>query len=146
MNIFFDMDYTIISSTGALRPNAKPILERLHADGHKIYIWSGLGARRQEIQNLELNPFVTDVLEKPTHDYQQLVHGMLRRGELSVLPDLVIDDYPEIVSALGGISVKPYVIDDPSDDEMQRVYKAIQQLNQKTTDLDFKRSSKSGDL
>ena len=82
MNIFFDMDYTIISSTGTLRPNAKLVLERLDADGHKIYIWSGLGARHQEIQNLELNSLVTDVLEKPTHDYQQLVHGMLRRGEL----------------------------------------------------------------
>jgi hypothetical protein len=146
MNIFFDMDYTIISSTGTLRPKAKAVLERLHAEGHKLYIWSGRGPRRKEVQDLNLNSLVTDILEKPTHDYQLLVRGMFRRGELSVLPDVVIDDYPEVVSALGGISVRPYVIDDPSDNEMQMVYEAIQQIVQRGTTLICNSSSAAENL
>ena len=42
-----------------------------------------------------------------------------------LVPDMVIDDYPDIVSALGGIRVKPYVYERKSDTEMERVYHII---------------------
>ena len=72
-------------------------------------------------------PLVQGVYEKPVQDYQRMLAGMLRRGELPTSPDLVVDDYPEVVSALGGVSVRPYVNDDPEDREMTRVYDAILQ-------------------
>ena len=47
---------------------------------------------------------------------------------LSPWPDLVIDDYPEIVSTLGGIRVKPYVYERLTDREMAKVYHVISAL------------------
>ena len=127
MNIFFDMDYTILSATGGLRPRVVETFNQLREDGHSLYIWSGMGVREAEVRNLGLLPLVKGVYEKPVQDYQRMLVGMLRRGELPASPDLVVDDYPEVVSALGGVSVRPYVNDDPEDREMARVYEAILQ-------------------
>ncbi len=127
MNIFFDMDYTILSATGRLRPEVMETFNQLREDGHSLYIWSGIGVRVAEVRNLGLLPLVQGVYEKPVQDYQRMLEGMLRRGELPTSPDLVVDDYPEVVSALGGVSVRPYVNDDPEDREMARVYEAIHQ-------------------
>ena len=127
MNIFFDMDYTILSATGRLRPRVVETFNQLREDGHSLYIWSGIGVRVAEVRNLGLLPLVQGVYEKPVQDYQRMLAGMLRRGELPTSPDLVVDDYPEVVSALGGVSVRPYVNDDPEDREMARVYEAIHQ-------------------
>ena len=127
MNIFFDMDYTILSATGRLRPRVVETFNQLREDGHSLYIWSGMGVRVAEVRNLGLLPLVQGVYEKPVQDYQRMLVGMLRRGELPASPDFVVDDYPEVVSALGGVSVRPYVNDDPEDVEMARVYDAIHQ-------------------
>ena len=127
MNIFFDMDYTILSATGRLRPRVVETFSQLREDGHSLYIWSGMGVRVAEVRNLGLLPLVQGVYEKPVQDYQRMLVGMLRRGELPASPDFVVDDYPEVVSALGGVSVRPYVNDDPEDREMARVYDAIYQ-------------------
>ena len=127
MNIFFDMDYTILSATGRLRPNVVETFNQLREDGHSLYIWSGIGVRVAEVRDLGLLPLVQGVYEKPVQDYQRMLAGMLRRGELPTPPDFVVDDYPEVVSALGGVSVRPYVNDDPEDREMARVYDAIHQ-------------------
>ena len=127
MNIFFDMDYTILSATGRLRPRVIETFNQLNEDGHSLYIWSGIGVRVAEVRDLGLLPLVQGVYEKPVQDYQRMLAGMLRRGELPTSPDFVVDDYPEVVSALGGVSVRPYVNDDPEDREMARVYEAIHQ-------------------
>lgn len=127
MNIFFDMDYTILSATGRLRPMVTETFNRLREDGHSLYIWSGIGVRTTEVRDLGLLPLVQGVYEKPVQDYRRMLAGMLRRGELPATPDFVVDDYPEVVSALGGVSVRPYVNDDPEDREMRRVYDAIHQ-------------------
>jgi hypothetical protein len=37
----------------------------------------------------------------------------------------VIDDYPQIVSAFGGILIRPYFFRASDDNEMERVYKII---------------------
>ena len=127
MNIFFDMDYTILSATGRLRPRVVETFNQLREDGHSLYIWSGIGVRVAEVRDLGLLPLVQGVYEKPVQDYRRMLAGMLRRGELPTPPDFVVDDYPEVVSALGGVSVRPYVNDDPEDTEMARVYDAIHQ-------------------
>ncbi|MBI4300866.1 MAG: hypothetical protein HY677_06990, partial [Chloroflexi bacterium] len=44
---------------------------------------------------------------------------------VSVVPDFCIDDYEEIITAFGGVTVKPYFGRDGKDREMERVYEAI---------------------
>ena len=46
---------------------------------------------------------------------------------LPVRPDIVVDDYPEVPTALGGIWVRPYFFYNAADNEMQRVYQLISQ-------------------
>ena len=40
-------------------------------------------------------------------------------------PDFVIDDYPEVVSAFGGVWVPPYFCKKSRDQEMQRIYRIV---------------------
>ncbi|HEY3059716.1 MAG TPA: HAD hydrolase family protein [Chloroflexota bacterium] len=51
MNIFFDVDETILGYDGSLRPLVRETFKVLVDEGHRIYIWSGvrtpeMGARR----------------------------------------------------------------------------------------------------
>ena len=124
MNIFFDCDYTIISCDQKLRPGVRELFQRLKDDGHTLYIWSGVGIRWREVRMHGLEPFITDCFHKPLFDYQRRMWGM----GVTVAPDLVIDDYPDIVSALGGVRVKPYVYEKLSDVEMERLYPIISAL------------------
>ncbi|MBI4232844.1 MAG: hypothetical protein HY686_00190 [Chloroflexi bacterium] len=130
IHIFFDMDYTILAVDGTLRPGVQELFQRLKEDGHTLYIWSGMGVRKGEVQQLGLDGYVDGVFEKPIQDYQQVLDRKLAKGELPALPNLVVDDYPEIVSALGGILVKPYFFKNPSDREMERIYDIIRELSQ----------------
>ena len=125
MNIFFDCDYTIIDMSGGLRPGVRELFQRLKDDGHTLYVWSGMGIRWHEVRKHGLEPYVTDCFHKPLYDYQRRMKGM----GVTLAPDLVIDDYPDIVSALGGIRVKPYVYERKSDTEMERVYHIISALS-----------------
>ena len=45
MNIFFDVDYTILGLDNSLRPDTKETFQALLDEEHKIYIWSGMGER-----------------------------------------------------------------------------------------------------
>ena len=46
----FGVDATIVGSyDGKLRPMVREVFEQLRADGHQIYIWSGVGLRWLEI-------------------------------------------------------------------------------------------------
>jgi hypothetical protein len=40
-------------------------------------------------------------------------------------PDFVIDDYPEIVAAFGGVWVPPYFFKRTVDQEMDRIYQIV---------------------
>ena len=125
MNIFFDCDYTIITSDGRLRPGVRELFHRLKDDGHILYIWSGAGIRWYEVRKHGLEPYITDCFHKPLYDYRRRMKGM----GVTIVPDMVIDDYPDIVSALGGIRVKPYVYERKSDREMEQVYHIISALS-----------------
>jgi hydroxymethylpyrimidine pyrophosphatase-like HAD family hydrolase len=42
MNIFFDVDETIVGYDGSLRPLVHETFKALLEEGHRIYIWSGV--------------------------------------------------------------------------------------------------------
>lgn len=60
---------------------------------------------------------MTACFHKPMGDARRLWTG-------DVTPDFCVDDYPEPVSAFGGVVVAPYPYPKP-DDELERVYHAI---------------------
>ena len=121
MNIFFDMDYTLLGVDGTLRPGAREVMQRLKEDGHTLYVWSGNGIRWLEVRRHGLESLVSDCFLKPLDNIANAVEQM----ELPVKPDLVIDDYLEVPAALGGIWVRPYYFPNSSDNEMERVYRII---------------------
>jgi hypothetical protein len=124
MNIFFDVDETILGYDGSLRPLVKQVFQTLVEEGHRIYVWSGVRTadmiRTEVIQRFQLEAYVTDCYRKPLFDYLQ---QWLRSG-VGVRPDFVVDDYPDIVEAFGGILVKPYTRAQ-MDGDLERVYQAI---------------------
>jgi predicted HAD superfamily phosphohydrolase YqeG len=123
MQLFFDMDYTLIAADGSLRPGATELFQKLKTDGHTLYIWSGMGVRREEVRRQNLEVYVDGVYRKPISEYVKEVHKMLDRQEIPTMPDLVVDDHQEIVAALGGIVVHPFWTED--DTEMEEVYQII---------------------
>ena|ERR1051325_9014546 len=125
MNIFFDVDETILGYDGSLRPLVHDVFQLLVDDGHSIFVWSGVRTaetvRTEVVQRYGLEAYVTDCYQKPLFDYRE---QWKRRG-IDVQPDFCVDDYPDIVEAFGGILVKPYSRARPEDVDLQRVYAAI---------------------
>ena len=126
MNIFFDMDYTLIAVDGSLRPKAEQVMRRLRDDGHDLYVWSGNGVRWLELRKHGLETLVTDCFEKPATNPAESVKTM----GLPVMPDLVVDDDLEFAAALGGVWVKTYHMPYAEDAEMDRVYRIITEWTQ----------------
>ena len=124
MNIFFDIDYTLLAYNGSLRPGARQVLARLDEDGHDLYIWSGVGVREEEVQKVGLAEFTKGVFQKPISDYEE---GLTRFG-IPVRPDIVVDDHPEVVAHFGGIVIRPYFWPHVEDKEMEKVYLEIVEL------------------
>ena len=121
MNIFFDVDYTILGLDNTLRPGTHETIQKLLDDKHKIYIWSGVGLRWEVVREHKLESMISGVYEKPTDKFYERLEGL----GVDIIPDFVIDDYPEIVAAFGGVWVPPYFFKKPNDDQMTRIYKII---------------------
>ena len=121
MKIFFDVDYTILGLDNTLRPGTLDTLTKLKNDDHEIYIWSGMGQRWEVIEKHDLSALVSGVYEKPTHHF----HERLEELGVPFEPAFVIDDYPEVVAAFGGVWVPPYFFSRTVDQEMDRIYKII---------------------
>lgn len=121
MKIFFDVDYTILGLDDTLRPGTVETFQKILDDGHEIFIWSGMGERWEVIEKHDLHRFVSGVYEKPTHHY----HERLPELKIPFEPEFVIDDYPEIVAAFGGVWVPPYFFSRSVDHEMDRIYQII---------------------
>ena len=132
VNIFFDCDYTIIAMNGGLRPGVRELFQRLTDDGHTLYVWSGMGIRWREVRRHNLEQFVTDCFHKPIFDYRKRMKTL----SVTVEPDLVIDDYPDIVATLGGVRVKAYLYENQADLEMERIYPIITALCDKLSPHD----------
>ncbi|MBV9899166.1 MAG: HAD hydrolase family protein [Chloroflexi bacterium] len=124
MNIFFDVDETILGYDGSLRPLVKQTFESLVQEGHRIYIWSGVRTaetvRSEVVEPYGLTAYVTACYQKPRWDHREL----LPRLGVDVEPDFCVDDYPEIVEVFGGILIKPYQRERP-DADLERVLAAI---------------------
>jgi hypothetical protein len=121
MNIFFDVDYTLISYEGVLRPHVRDVFQALIQDGHSIYIWSGVGLRHTVVRTHGLEEYVSGVYIKPLGDH----HAMLSRLGVPVVPDFVVDDHREVVDAFGGMHIRPYSYPSQTDQEMLRVLSLI---------------------
>jgi hypothetical protein len=96
-------------------------LEQLKEEGHEIYIWSGMGQRWEVVEKHNLTPLVSGVYEKPTHHF----HERLEELGVPFEPEFVIDDYPEVVAAFGGVWVPPYFFKRSYDQEMERIYRIV---------------------
>ncbi len=127
MNIFVDVDYTILGLDDTLRPGTLELFQRLVDDGHKIYIWSGMGLRWEVVKKHKLSPLVSGVYEKPLDHF----HDRLAKLGVPIIPDFVLDDYPEVVSAFGGVWVPPYFFRRNWDNEMERVYQIVTEFVEK---------------
>ncbi len=121
MKIFFDVDYTILGLDDSLRPGTMETLTQLKDEGNEIYIWSGMGERWEVVEKHKLKPLISGVYEKPTHHF----HERLTELGVPFEPEFVIDDYPEVVSAFGGVWVPPYFFKRSFDQEMDRIYRIV---------------------
>jgi hypothetical protein len=126
MHIFFDVDYTILGRDFTLRPGTHEVFARLRDDGHDVYVWSGEGERWGVVRKHGLEELVVGVYGKPLLDYE----NRLEEFGIPVVPDFVIDDYPEIVRAFGGVCITDYVSvhDGHNDVELEVVYEIIRAL------------------
>ena len=121
MNIFFDVDYTLITWDVKLRPGVHEVFGRLRADGHTIYLWSGVGPRWEVVRRFELHEHVTDCFWKPLYNHHE---RMVELG-VTVTPDYVIDDHAEIIAAFVGTQIAEPKMPLDGDREMWRVYDTI---------------------
>jgi hypothetical protein len=122
LNIFFDVDHTIIDSDNRLRPGVVELFERLNEAGHAVYLWSGIGRRFEVVQANRLQELVVDCFEKPLYQYER----MLAPLGINVRPDFVVDDHPHLVYAFGGCVVARYLKRNDDDREMERVLKEVE--------------------
>ena len=121
MNIFFDVDYTILGADGSMWPDTEDVFQKLTSDGHLVFVWSGVGIRKAEVQRLGLESYVSDVFQKPIEDFER---GLATWG-VTARPDFVIDDHPEIVRNFSGFVCSPYYWRNANDTEMQQVYGVV---------------------
>ena len=121
LHIFFDLDQTLISYNGLIRPHANEVIDQLKSDSHDVFIWSGVGVRVEEVRNLGLLEKVNGVYAKPTDRFER----GLTELQIPVRPDAVVDDHEEIVNHFGGVVVRPYFWPDDTDIEMHRVYERL---------------------
>ena len=122
MNIFFDVDYTLITWDVKLRPGVLEVFEKLRADGHIIYLWSGVGPRWEIVKRFELHDHIADCFWKPLYDH----HARMVELGVTVSPDYVIDDHQEIIDAFVGTTIKEPAMPLHTDRELWRVYDDIQ--------------------
>lgn len=121
VNIFFDVDDTLITWDVKLRPGVLEVFDLLRADGHTLYLWSGYGPRWEVVRRFEMHDFIADCFWKPLYDH----HARLAELGVPFKPDYVVDDHPEIVAAFGGTLVEPAGRPFVEDREMWRVYEEI---------------------
>jgi len=127
MNIFFDVDYTILSMDGALRPHVVEVFQKLKEDGHDLYIWSGVGMRTEVVRRFKLGPYISNIYVKPLSDH---ISEMTRMG-IDPFPDFCVDDHQEIIDALGGMRVRAFTFwREIEDHEMLKVYETIREFSQ----------------
>jgi phosphoglycolate phosphatase-like HAD superfamily hydrolase len=122
MRIFFDVDNTLLYSSGSqwvLRPGTLETLAALKELGLELYIWSATGQLHCErlVQRYNLASYIICCFDKdPT---------------CPVKPDLIVDDDWFLVEKYTGILVEAFRVPDPDDREMFRVLEELRTRVQK---------------
>lgn len=124
LNLFFDVDFTLITWDYRLRPHVREVFARLRAEGHTIYLWSGMGKRWEIVDRHGLSEWVADCFPKPLYNHRQRMDEL----EVSVTPDYVVDDHREIVDVFGGYHIREAQTPFDGDEEMLRVEESIREL------------------
>lgn len=112
----------------SLRPHTREVFEEIVAEGHHLYLWSGVGIRWEVVDRHKLHGLVRNCFRKPLTDDLRRVqdpYSLLPDFGVSVRPDFCVDDYPEIAEAYGGVAVRAYMQHDPTDTEMRRVQQEL---------------------
>jgi hypothetical protein len=122
VNVFFDVDHTIIDADHRLRPGVREAFERLRADGHDVYLWSGIGARWEIVRTHGLEQTVRGCFEKPLYQPERMLDPL----GITIHPDYVVDDHPHLVAVFGGTVVSRYSAESEGDQEMARVLVEIE--------------------
>ena len=112
LNIFFDVDNTVVLWNGRLRNHTEEVFQALRDDGHTIYIWSGVGIRRWDMEHHGLQDYVAEYFVKPLDNYRERAYGEF---EVSVPIHYTIDDHKGVVDAFGGF----HVSDSPPTDDRE---------------------------
>lgn len=121
MNIFFDVDDTLVSWDFRLRPHVREVFEQLCADGHRLYLWSGRGKRWEVLTKFGLGDLIVTCHEKPLARHQAQLEAL----GVDVQPDFVVDDHYAVVHAFGGYWIAPPRHPSVPDREFLRVYEAV---------------------
>ena len=124
LNVFFDVDNTLILWNGRLRNHTRDVFAELKNAGHTIYIWSGVGIRRWDMKRHELDEFVTDYFIKPLEHH----HEKLEALGVPMVPDFVIDDHKTVVDAFGGY----HISDEPGPDDRE-LLEVLARINEMAT-------------
>ncbi len=124
MNIFFDVDDTLVTWDFRLRPQVREVFEALRDEGHHLYVWSGRGKRWDVVCRYKLGDLIVTCHEKPLEDH----HKQLAVLGVDVWPDFVIDDYYAVVHAFGGYWICPPRSPIEQDRQMWRAYDAVQRF------------------
>ncbi len=101
MNIFFDIDYTLVGEDNTLRPGVEVMLQALLHD-HVVYAWSGDAVRTTTVEDHGLTSYFSGVMPKPTTRYREIA------SRFGVAVEFTVDDYPQVVRVFGGVCVSPY--------------------------------------
>lgn len=117
LRVFFDVDDTIRTWDGRLRPFARDIFEVLHGSGFEVALWSGAGVRWEVAHAHDLSPFLSGCYLKPLSRH----HERLGECGIRAAPDHVVDDDDEIVAVFGGTLVSAPLEPLAEDRELLRV-------------------------
>jgi FMN phosphatase YigB (HAD superfamily) len=118
LNVFFDVDNTLIMWNGKLRNHTEHVFQQLKDAGHTIYVWSGVGIRRWDMKRHDLDKYVTDYFIKPLEKLDSL--------GVPMIPDYVIDDHKTVVDAFGGYHIPDMA--KPDDEELLKVLAEIMEM------------------
>jgi hypothetical protein len=121
MNVFFDVDFTLITWNERLRPHVREVFAALVDEGHAVYLWSGRGERWEIVERFGLDRWVSNCFAKPLYDH---VSRLPELG-VTVTPDYVVDDDRDPVRVFGGWLIAPAEPPLDGDEEMLRVHAAI---------------------
>ncbi len=123
LNLFFDVDNTLILWNGKLRNHVREVFDAIREDGHHIYIWSGVGIRRWDMNRHQLHEYVRDYFVKPLDNYYERAY---RDFKVNVPIHFAVDDHRGVVDAFGGY----FINDSPKldDREMLDVLAAIREF------------------